>query len=68
MTGIHINTKEYEVSHGKLPGQIRPGYGVWAFRIGSEVLTSTSSRYSLALADAKRIALSRGVTEIVVLP
>jgi hypothetical protein len=68
---VSLNTREYVNAHGKEPR----GRGTWIFELrgslrrnDSEFASNPMQKYSEAIADARRLAVSRGATEIVVKP
>ena len=60
---ISINTEEFEQTHKRQPR----GYGQWLFEINGESFVSIG-KYSVAKEDAIKLAVSRKVTEVTLLP
>lgn len=63
MSGIEINTREFEFSHGKKPR----GTGYWAFEVAGETFWHAGS-YAEGKKFAIALAVKRGVRTIKVLP
>lgn len=62
---VETNTREYEFSHGKKPR----GRGYWAFAIsGVTYWSQPNQSYGQAVADARRLAVSKEAHEVKVLP
>jgi hypothetical protein len=60
---IHVSTRQYEFSHGKLPR----GRGYWAFFFDGETeafWSTPNTLYRVAINDAKRYAVSKGYSTI----